>query len=233
MHAHPVSAKVYDYYEPSEQCTTLYKLTSGSAKLAVICSPGSKNSHDPLCVCGAGRCPKLEKISNRLCSACKHHDYAYKVEVLKKEEADSWVKIKVRIHEVVKPGRFVVKGKSIKLWLPEVCTQSVPLQIGNTYHVQGRDGPKFILDHSSQIEEWPETLKDCKVIEADKCARAKCKGQKGAKRKKCLDKVLARNGCKNQAKKECKDNQEFEKYLVKMADGGQCESKDVCEKTTN
>jgi hypothetical protein len=83
MHAHPVSAKVYDYYEPSEQCTTLYKLTSGSAKLAVICSPGSKNSHDPLCVCGAGRCPKLEKISNRLCSACKHHDYGRYFTILK------------------------------------------------------------------------------------------------------------------------------------------------------
>ena len=132
---------------------------------------------------------------------------------------------------MLKPGRVkLVVGKTIKLWLPEVCTKSVPFQIGESYHVQGRDGLKFILDHTSHIEKWPETYNDCKPTATEKCARTACQGLNGARRKKCIAKALTRKSCKNEAKKACRDNKEFETYLQKIADGGECESTEVCIK---
>lgn len=130
---------------------------------------------------------------------------------------------------MLKPGKAnLVKGKTFRMWLPDVCTDSVNVAIDQEYHLQGRDGIKFILDHTSHIEKWPEDYEECMTRKKSKCARTKCKGKKGASRNKCLTKALKSKQCKNEAKAECKDNKDFERYVTKITDGADCELSDVC-----
>ena len=47
-----------------------------------------------------GRCPKLEPIDKKLCNACLHHHYVYRVYVLKEINSNGWWKYRVRIVDV-------------------------------------------------------------------------------------------------------------------------------------
>lgn len=114
------------------------------------------------------------------------------------------------------------------LWIPSICEQSVSLDDGETYHLQGMDGPKRVLDQSSLIEPWLPNYDDC--VEGDKrrCLTTKCGGIKnGKKRKTCFESRLNELKCKTKAKETCFSTKKFEKYLSNLRGGGSCEE-DVC-----
>ena len=46
------------------------------------------------------RCPKLERIDNKLCNACVHHDYVYRVRVIKEVDTNGWFRYRVSIVDV-------------------------------------------------------------------------------------------------------------------------------------
>ena len=115
------------------------------------------------------------------------------------------------------------------LWLPEVCTLKVDLRVGNDYHVQGLDGPKFVLDHNSHIEQWPRTtFSECREIEKEACISNKCKKIKNPKRNlNCKKKK--KNKCKDEAEQKCKKIKEFRDYVKSLKEGRICEGKDICK----
>ena len=126
-------------------------------------------------------------------------------------------------------SHYLAVGNTLKLWLQEVCAESVPFQIGKSYHIQGRYGWKYVLDHNSLVEEWPETYNDSKINAEKSCSRAVCKGKGAVERKACLAKALKGNNCKHFVREECKYNKRFEMYLDKLAERGTCERQDICK----
>jgi hypothetical protein len=221
-HQVPVSAEVYDYYKQEIQCTKFFSLGSGSPKLSVICSDNG-NQKDPLCVCGAGRCPKLEPIDDRLCSACARHNFVYKIQVINQQYENGWIKYRVVIVEELKPGARRIEPNSKKiLWLPSICEQSVTLEDGKEYHLQGMDGPKFVLDHSSHIEPWPPSFDDCVEKETIECLKDKCSQIKNAGKRKTCNKSNEKK-CKDKVKRKCNDSKKFDKYVSQLKEGGACE----------
>ena len=133
---------------------------------------------------------------------------------------------------MIKPGSIDLKGKrTIKLWLPEVCSESVRLVNGKSYHLQGRDGPKFVLDHSSVIEEWPLSYQACQTGAKRTCAVDKCKKtpKKGGARKRCENSKRSSKSCQKRAKKDCADNLEFQEYLPEIKEGAICEQTKICK----
>ncbi|XP_065845310.1 complement C3-like isoform X2 [Oscarella lobularis] len=207
----PVSAKVYYNNRKDQSCTIFYNLNNESPDLAVLCNE-PEAGRETFCVCGAGRCPKLEPIMNRLCNACLHHDYVYRVEVLRIVTKGEWQKIIVKLVDILKHGnRYFNRGARITLWMRLICSRSLPFQIGKSYHVQGEDGIKFVLDHSFHVEKWPETLSACTKARAQ-CEQVKCEEKKNDKRRRCLDK------CED-AHRDCKSGlRQFSKYVRKLKD---------------
>ena len=137
------------------------------------------------------------------------------------------------IYKILKPGGVGLKaGKAnITLWLPEVCQLTIDFQVGDDYHIQGLDGLKFVLDHNSHIERWPErTLNECKEKEKKDCFQKECKKSKNSKqRKECEKKKSNKNKCKKEADKKCKKVKNFYDYVKDLKDGQSCELENICE----
>jgi hypothetical protein len=187
LHHVPVSAKVYDYYKQDIQCTKYFTVGEESPKLSVICRNNGKDK-SPLCVCGAGRCPKLESIKNRVCNACVHHHYVYKIRVISRQYENGWIKFRAAVVEVFKPGARDVKPNSKKLfWIPSICEESVSLEDGKDYHLQGKGGPKFNLDHSSHTELCLPIFEECSFRKSASSKGVLCK----SKEQKSVQKGLA------------------------------------------
>eukprot|EP00118_Oscarella_pearsei_P010715 m.67461 g.67461 ORF g.67461 m.67461 type:complete len:96 (+) comp35446_c0_seq3:1-288(+) len=70
---------------------TFYTLDGDSAKLPGSMPDGTK---EPVCIRRAGRCPRLQKIENRLCEACRHHHY---VKVLGIANENEWQKVRCQV----------------------------------------------------------------------------------------------------------------------------------------
>jgi hypothetical protein len=228
LHSLPVSIKAYDYYEPDVECTDFYTLGGGSPELGLICD--RKNQKSPACVCGAGRCPKLEGIHNRLCSACVHHHFVYKVAVLKNTYINGWRRYRVNVSEILKPGRAQLHpGNKINLWLPEICNLKFDLDLGKTYHLQGRDGNKFVLDHNTQIELWPEsTAKECRRDVKQKCIKDPCNKEYWTKKQIRACEKKREQKCQKKLE-DCEQFRPFDTYVKNLKDGGHCELQSICD----
>ena len=100
------------------------------------------------------------------------------------------------------------------------------LEDGEEYHLQGIDGPKFILDHSSHIEPWPSDFEDCAEREKTKCLKERCSRIKNAVKKKTCYQINEKK-CKTKGKEKCADLKKFDKYVTQLKEGGACEV-DVC-----
>jgi hypothetical protein len=204
---------VYDYYEPDKQCTEFYRLRGGSQELKLLCDQNNKKF--PLCVCAAGRCPELEEIKNRLCQACFYKHFAYKISVVKKSYSNGWWKYKAIILEIIRPGAWYDRGDKIALWVPSLCRLRFDLKVNKKYHLMGRDSPKFVLDHNTGIEPWPEsTVQDCRKKTKQECIKAPCKKFDNKTLKDLCEKRKQKN-CKRRVRK-CEQFKSFDTYLTLM-----------------
>ena len=124
----------------------------------------------------------------------------------------------------MKPGSAQLKtDDKFSLWLPAICKKDFQLETDKEYHVQGRDGKKFVLDHNSHVEPWPETtVDDCEDIQKQDCIKKPCKSKKGKARKTCEKRRRKR------CLEKCKKYVDFENYVTTLKDGGACESNDLC-----
>ncbi|XP_062524017.1 complement C3-like [Corticium candelabrum] len=212
LHSLPVTIKAYDYYEPSKECAQFYTLRGGISDLGLICNNNSTNQ--PVCICGGNRCPKLERIDNKLCNACVHHDYVYRVRVIKEVDTNGWFRYRVSIVDVLKPGIAEVKaGDKLSLWLRAICKKDFQLKAGKEYLVQGKDGKKFVLDHNSHLEPWQEMTSDeCKAKQKMECIKRPCaKHKKYETRRNC--KRSLRKMCLNKCQKHLDD---FSNYVSSL-----------------
>ena len=120
--------------------------------------------------------------------------------------------------QILKPGRHDFKRRDdITLWMPTTCSQSLPFKIGKDYHIQGEDGVKFVLDHTSLVEKWPGDKSTC--TDARKKCEKRCNRRGRNRRQRCLDK------CEDEEKDCKKAIKQFFKYVVKLRDekGAECE----------
>lgn len=102
------------------------------------------------------------------------------------------------------------------------------MEVGKEYHIQGQDGLKFVLDHSSQVEPWPKTSgKDCRKDIEKKCIKNPClKHNKKKDRDNCEKKLKKK--CNKKIEETCSKLDSFDKYVKKLRDGGVCERRDLC-----
>ncbi|XP_062523461.1 A.superbus venom factor 1-like isoform X2 [Corticium candelabrum] len=224
----PVFAKVYKDEERGAYCAVPYSVDNKDETLTLL---GCSKNSATLCVCAAGRCPKLGPIKNRICQACNHHHYAFKVRVTKIVQKDAWYQIRCDLQQVIKPGTHPTSNR-ILFWMRDVCYSKVNLKVEETYHVMGLESSKFVLDHNSLIEEWPKYTDradpNCIKRKADACIRKKCKskGRRGGRRHNdCVN--SKKTICKRQAKGNCLTG--FTHYLEDMGIGHVCERSDLCK----
>ncbi|XP_062523462.1 complement C3-like [Corticium candelabrum] len=224
----PVFAKVYKDEERGAYCAVPYSVDNKDKTLTLL---GCSKNSGTLCVCAAGRCPKLGPIKNRICQACNHHHYAFKVRVTKIVQKDAWYRIRCDLEQVIKPGMHPTSNR-ILFWMRDVCYSEVNLKVEETYHVMGLESSKFVLDHNSLIEEWPKYTEradpNCIKKKTDACIRKKCKskGRRGGRRHN--DCVKSKKTiCKGQAKGNCLTG--FTRYLEDMRIGHVCERSDLCK----
>ncbi|XP_062499186.1 complement C3-like [Corticium candelabrum] len=211
-HTAPVNAHIRPYYNADEQCTVSYTPDNTPSQLAVMSCKDPKEKEDPICICGAGRCPRLEKISNRLCNACIHHHYVYKINVKQIVSTDNWLKISCVIEEVIKDGAHNKSiNSTVVFWTQKLCLNTAPLQVNVIYHIMGMDGQRFLLDHNSHIEPWSEmSYERCKQVKKERCfQREACKKEKVQR-----DKSKCKAACKQFAKSRCPTD--FNIYLKNM-----------------
>eukprot|EP00118_Oscarella_pearsei_P000066 m.4121 g.4121 ORF g.4121 m.4121 type:complete len:1787 (+) comp10246_c0_seq1:161-5521(+) len=226
----PVSARVYDYYEPDEKCNIFYALNGDSAELPVDCSTRA-GKKEPICICGAGRCPILQEIENRLCQACMHHDYVYAVKVLEIVNENGWQKVRSLVLDVLKPGKRgnVGKGDVVYFWMALTCARDVELKTGGKYQVMGQDGPKFVLDHHALVEEYKETKAECLERKLRKCSdppkgyNKPCDSQKRPTVRNACKKKLKK--CKKQKREQCEKDvdKDFDTYVSNLKEGAVCD----------
>jgi hypothetical protein len=233
-HISPVAARIYSYYDPDKECTVFYTPDNSNPELAVMGCETSANDKSPLCLCGAGHCPKLADIKDRLCQVCWHHHYAYKVQLKKILKANMWLKYRCEIKEVFKAGLHnISEGDRVVFWAQEICRLSIPLVEGEEYHVMGIDGPRFLLDHNSKIELWKDddqTNPDRGCIGKSKndCLDKKCAGKEGKARNKC--RKNRKEKCTAEAKASCLSSTCFSQYLYRIRkDRHVCEEISICE----
>ena len=113
--------------------------------------------------------------------------------------------------QILKHGkRDLNRGARVALWMRLVCSRSLTFQIGESYHVQGEDGVKFVLDHSSHVEKWPEKLSACAKARSQ-CEQVKCEKKEKKRRKfKCVVE------CED-AHQDCKRGiRQFSRYVHNM-----------------
>ncbi|XP_062523991.1 ophiophagus venom factor-like [Corticium candelabrum] len=233
-HVAPVEAKVFEKSDPDTRCSKFYSPSGASATLALIgCEQstlGEPSVQDPICICGAGLCPKIKDIDNRLCNVCNHHHYAYKVKVKAIEKKNTWIKHKCKIEQILKPGGNNLKvNDTVLLWMQEVCKMSAKFRVGNVYHIMGLDGEKYILDQNSHIEEWPETIPKydtgCLKTSEKDCIKKKCRKLKGNRKRSCEKKFKSQ--CAKKAKRDCVSG--FYRYFNSITENPNvCERSDLC-----
>ncbi|XP_062523937.1 complement C3-like isoform X2 [Corticium candelabrum] len=177
------------------------------------------------------RCPKLGPIDNKLCNACHHHHFVYRVRVVKNVLTNGSLMYKVIIVDILKPGALCVKvGDKMDLRLPSICFLEIELEAGREYHVQGRDdGIKIVFDQNSYVEPWPETTgTECKAKVTRECIKRPCFKFKGKNIRKLCHK-LRKGKCSKVIRKQCKDKLEFDEYVLKLKDGAICERQNLCD----
>jgi hypothetical protein len=229
-HLSPVAVRAHPTNDPESQCTAFYTIDGSKPTYDVLgCKDPATN---PVCICAAGRCPKIEeKIARRRCNACKYHDYVFKIIVASITKKGTWLKIQVTIVKIVKGGRHNVREGTVAIfWMKEICKISAPFAVGSAYHVMGKEDTKYVLDHTAHIETWPDNIwkPDMKCVErkAKDCAENKCKkfDSRRNRYKVCYSKHFPT--CKAEKKGSCHSG--FGSYISDMATGQVCDRPDVC-----
>ncbi|XP_071846855.1 complement C3-like [Apostichopus japonicus] len=161
----PVAVKVYDYYNPTEECVKFYHPASVDARdslLDYICE-GS------FCLCAEGDCaatdskPKDELL--RL--SCENAaTYAYQISIMDSQNDNSFKVYTATITQVLKIANDEVFGEEVRqFWVSSSCSsvriknQESYLVIGQTVlpyaDTDGNNSFKYIIDAATTIELWP------------------------------------------------------------------------------
>lgn len=161
----PVAVKVYDYYNPTEECVKFYhpaSVDSRDSLLDYICE-GS------VCLCAEGDCaatdskPKDELL--RL--SCENAaTYAYQITIRNSQNDNGFKVYTATITQVLKTANDEVFGEEVRqFWVSSSCSavrmqnQRSYLVIGQTVlpyaDTDGNDSFKYIIDAATTIEIWP------------------------------------------------------------------------------
>lgn len=158
----PVAVTVYDYYNPSEECTKFYHPLAGSPLLATVCGDS--------CICAAGECvncaeqPKEVLLQQSCVSA---QTYVYQVLVTDKRTEGGFTIVTAVIKQVLKiaDDADILVEDVREFWYSASCT--CPRMRENNLYVVighkslsvvtrlGENSFKYVLDSGAIVESWP------------------------------------------------------------------------------
>lgn len=163
----PVSATLYDYYNPARKCSVFYGAPSRSKLLSTLCS-------GDVCQCAEGKCPRQrralerglqEEDGYRMRFACYYPRVAYGflVKVLREDSRAAFRLSETNVTQVMHftGDAKLTPGQTRNFLVRASCR--LRLEPGKNYLIMGQDGvtqdvmgnPQYLLDSDTWIEEVP------------------------------------------------------------------------------
>ncbi|XP_022103653.1 complement C3-like [Acanthaster planci] len=170
----PVAVRVYDYYNPTEDCVRFLGPKEGSSMLAKLCD-------DNTCICAEGNCSGTPKKTGRdynvyelKTKACvtKSH-FAFKVRVNGEEEKGNFQLYTLKILTPLKKGLDNVEAGDKRIFMKTKTCDTPHLKNIRDYLVIGSRGLpmkgdgesityKYYIDEKMVFYEWP-VLRDLQI----------------------------------------------------------------------
>ncbi|XP_065729902.1 complement C3-like [Phocoena phocoena] len=156
---------VYDYYEPSQRCSSFYNLPTEDAALKKIC-------HRDVCRCAEEQCPS-PKDSDHLqqdqlqAAACEVGvDFVYKarLESVETSASSPYIYYNMQVQAIIKSGTDSVKPLTMKKFVTHAtCHDSLGLQEHETYLIMGQTSDLWkvkseythVLGKETFLMHWP------------------------------------------------------------------------------
>nr|XP_031545441.1 complement C3 isoform X2 [Vicugna pacos] len=157
---------VYDYYEPSQRCSSFYNLPTERSYLQKIC-------HRDVCRCAEEQCPSPKKDSNQLsqeelqAAACEVGvDFVYKarLESVETSTSNPYVYYNMQLQAIIKSGTdSAIPFKRKKFISHATCYDSLGLQEHETYLIMGQTSDLWrvkseyfhVLGKETFLMHWP------------------------------------------------------------------------------
>ncbi|XP_032998058.1 complement C4-like [Lacerta agilis] len=163
----PVSATIYDFYEPDHRCSIFYGAPNKSQYVSALCS-------EDVCQCAEGACPRLKRTLGEAiteqarmefaCYSPRVH-YGFRVRVERESQESAF-----RVYEVIilEPLQYIadigIAENEIRRFVVRGACRT-RLVTGQEYLLMGRDGetrdaqgrPQYLMDMNTWIEELPKS----------------------------------------------------------------------------
>nr|XP_035975532.1 complement C3-like [Halichoerus grypus] len=157
---------IYDYYEPSQRCSSFYNLPTEQSSLRKIC-------HKDVCRCAEEQCPSPRKDSTRLrqeelqAVACETGvDFVYKVRLksVKSSTSNPYIYYDMKLEDIIKRGTDSAVSFTMKKFVSHAtCHDSLGLQEQETYLIMGHTSDLwkvksdyiYVLGKKTFFMQWP------------------------------------------------------------------------------
>ncbi|XP_044111335.1 complement C3-like [Neovison vison] len=157
---------IYDYYEPSRRCSSVYNLPAEHSSLRKIC-------HKDVCRCAEEQCPSPRKISTGLrqeelqAAACETGvDFVYKVrlESVQSSASNPYIYYNMKLEDIIKRGTDSAVSLTRKKFISHAtCHNSLGLQEQETYLIMGhaldlwkvKSAYIYVLGQKTFLMQWP------------------------------------------------------------------------------
>ncbi|XP_030791247.1 complement C3-like [Rhinopithecus roxellana] len=157
---------IYDYYEPSQRCSTFYNLPTEQSSLRKIC-------HKDVCRCAEGQCPSLQKPSVQLrqeelqttaCEAGVDFVYKTKLESVEVSASNSYVYYNMQLEDIIKSDTDPATPLAMKKFVSHAtCHDSLGLQEQESYLIMGQTSDlwrikseySYVLGRETFLMLWP------------------------------------------------------------------------------
>ncbi|XP_071802059.1 complement C3-like isoform X1 [Asterias amurensis] len=163
----PVLVKVFDYYNPTVECSKFIHPDEGGAQLSTLCVGNT-------CSCAAGKCAPgiiidhrtigVAELKLKACDTAAH--FAFEAEVVSTKRRGSFQSISMTILTPVKPGLDLVAMNQNRTFLKSMSCDEPDLK-PRRYLVIGTGGIpfkddmgqpsyKYLIDEKMSFYEWPK-----------------------------------------------------------------------------
>ncbi|XP_071801374.1 complement C3-like [Asterias amurensis] len=162
----PVLVKVFDYYNPTVECSKFIHPDEGGAQLSTLCVGNT-------CSCAAGKCSlgiiidhkavEVADLKLKACTTASH--FAFEAKVVSAKRRGSFQSISMTIVMPVKPGLDLVAVNQNRTFLKSLSCDEPQLR-NRRYLVIGTGGIpfkndmgmasyKYLIDEKMSFYEWP------------------------------------------------------------------------------
>ncbi|XP_026941819.1 complement C3-like [Sagmatias obliquidens] len=156
---------VYDYYEPSQRCSSFYNLPTEHASLRKIC-------HRDVCRCAEEQCPspkdsdhlQQEQLQAAACEVGVDFVYKARLESVETSASSPYIYYNMQLQAIIKSGTDSAKPLTMKKFVTHAtCHDSLGLQEHETYLIMGQTSDLWrvkseythVLGKETFLMHWP------------------------------------------------------------------------------